>query len=108
MKKFLLLLPAILILSSFSREPGQYDTLALCMTEKGAIMYGSDECTHCLSQKEDFEGSFDLITYVECRKQKAECEKEAIVNTPTWKIDGKRYMGRRSLSELAELSGCKL
>lgn len=109
MKKSLLLFSALtLVLSGCARTEGSFDQLAQCMTDKGAIMYGADTCPHCQAQKKAFKGSFDLITYVECRKNPTECEEAGITGYPTWSIDGKQYSGRQSLSELAELSGCSL
>lgn len=96
------------IVSGCSRSEAAFDQFAKCMTEKGVIMYGSDTCSHCIEQKKSFKGSFDLINYVECRKNQEECEKAQIMSTPTWLINGEKYTGRKSLSELAELSGCSL
>lgn len=107
-KSFLLLAAGLIVLSGCARSEGSFDQLAQCMTDKGAIMYGADTCPHCQAQKKAFKGSFDLINYVECRKNPAECEEAGITGYPTWSIDGKMHSGKRSLSELAELSGCTL
>ncbi|MDP3976130.1 MAG: hypothetical protein Q8P95_04405 [bacterium] len=91
-----------------TREPGQYDKLAQCLTDKDVKMYGADTCPHCLAQKKAFMGSFDLINYVECRKDPQACEAAGITNYPTWIINGERHVGETSMSELAELSSCEL
>lgn len=109
MKKSLLLLSALtLVLTGCARSEGTFDQLAQCMTDKGVIMYGADTCPHCQEQKKSFKGSFDLINYVECRQNPQACEDAGITGYPTWSIDGEQYSGRKSLSELAELSGCTL
>ena len=110
MKK-LIALPLLLIFltacnSSIMRSPGQFDQLAQCLTDKGFIMYGSETCPHCKTQREAFKGSFDLIDYVECSSNPTACE--GIQGVPTWGLGEKRYPGARSLSELAELSDCEL
>ena len=108
MKKIVIPLFAVLLLAGCGRTPGQYDQLAQCLTGKGVKMYGSDTCPHCLNQKASFKGSFDLITYVECTRDQASCEKAEIMAFPTWGINGKKEVGEKSMSELAELSGCPL
>lgn len=111
MKKLsvLILLSMLLTACSGERTPGEFDIFAKCLTDKDIVMYGADTCPHCQEQKKRFKGSFDLITYVECRKDPASCQKEKIEGYPTWVLpDGKHITGAQSLSELAEVSGCSL
>ncbi|MEI6774232.1 MAG: hypothetical protein WCL18_05590 [bacterium] len=51
------------------------DTFAQCLTDQGAIMYGSQTCPHCQSQKAMFGESFAKVTYVECTKEFDRCAK---------------------------------
>jgi glutaredoxin len=88
--------------------PAPFDTFAQCLTDKGAVMYGNDTCPHCLDQKKDFKGSFDKITYVECRRDFEACQKAGVTSTPTWVIHDKNHVGRQKLTELAKISGCPL
>ena len=108
MKKFLALSLSlsVLILTGCERSPAVFDDLAQCMTDNGAVMYGSDTCPHCKQQKTLFKGSFDLIDYVECRKDPKACQEAGIQNYPTWIIDGERHEGTTSLTELAGLTNC--
>lgn len=113
MKKIVVLFVMATILTSckslFERTPGEFDVLAKCLTEKGIIMYGADTCPHCQEQKKRFRGSFDLVKYIECRRDPDVCKKMEIEGYPTWIFpDGKKVMGAQSLSELSELSGCAL
>lgn len=108
LKKLTAVFVLSLLLAGCARAPGKYDTFAQCLTDKGVKMYGSDTCKFCQAQKKVFEGSFDLVTYVECRRNADVCEKEKITGFPTWEINGTKKPGLTSLSELSELSSCPL
>lgn len=108
MKKFFVLLIGVSLLSACSKEAMPYDQFAQCMTAKGVKMYGADTCPHCQEQKKLFKGSFGYVNYIECNRDPQECQKNEIQAYPTWEIDGKKTQGRKSLSELSELSGCAL
>jgi len=90
------------------RDAAPFDALAQCLTDTGFVMYGSDTCPHCKQQKKLFKGSFDLIDYVECGQEPGKCQEAGIQAYPTWVVDKQMYSGRKSMSELAELSGCSL
>ena len=90
-----------------------YDSLAQCLTEKGAAMYGAYWCPHCKTQKEMFGNSFKYINYIECdaRGENAKpelCEQAGITGYPTWIINGKTYVGVRQFQELADATGCSV
>lgn len=86
----------------------KYDSFAECLTEKGAVMYGTDWCPHCKSQKKMFGGSFKYVDYVNCDLNKGECIKEGIEGYPTWIINDTSYRGEQPLLRLGFLTGCKL
>ncbi|MBT4805212.1 hypothetical protein HON71_03495 [Candidatus Woesearchaeota archaeon] len=94
--------------SSNNTGPGQYDTFAQCLTEKGVKMYGTEWCSHCKNQKAAFGNSFQFVDYVDCDKNKNECSLAGVEGYPTWKINGKNYPGEQQLNKLASLSGCEL
>lgn len=102
-----ILLILSLSLNSFGSSNPGYDELAICLTQKGAIMYGTDWCSHCKIQKETFGNSFRLINFVDCDKNKEECQSAGVQAYPTWIINGKLYTGEKSLIELASLAGCQ-
>ncbi|MBI2105296.1 hypothetical protein HYT56_00490 [Candidatus Woesearchaeota archaeon] len=93
-------------------EAGKYDEFAKCITEKGAIFYGSFQCIHCGTQKEMFGNSMQYINYVECGPlggpQNLACQQAKINSYPTWDINGARYSGVQQFDRLAELTGCQL
>jgi uncharacterized membrane protein len=79
----------------------------------GATMYGSFQCPHCLTQKLLFgKEAFKYVRYVECdpmgeNANTALCYEKGIHSYPTWEINGRFYIGTRSLQELARISGYK-
>jgi hypothetical protein len=95
-------------------QPGQYDALAVCLTEKNTKMYGAYWCAHCQNQKKMFGDSFAKITYIECSLpggagQTEECAIAGINGYPTWEFaDGSRLEGEVSLEVLAQKSNCSL
>ena len=82
------------------------ETLAICLTEKDAVMYGLSTCGYCKQQKEMFGDSFKHVTYVECTTQQALCQEKGISSVPTWEIDGRFHTGLKSFEWLSEVSGC--
>jgi len=106
------------ILSFFNEDvdtgPGQYDTLATCLQEKGATFYGAFWCPHCKDQKKLFGNSAKLLPYVECSTPDASgqteiCRDKNIESYPTWEFaDGTRLSGAISLEQLALKTECSL
>jgi thiol-disulfide isomerase/thioredoxin len=94
--------------------PGKYDTLAQCLTERGAKFYGAFWCPHCQEQKRMFGNSEKLLPYVECstpdqKNQTQICIDMKIEQYPTWIFaDGSRLTGEKQPEELAEKAGCAL
>ena len=109
MKKLFACAFALLTLTACGvAQGGPFDELAQCMTSKGVKMYGANTCPHCNAQKKAFKGSFDYIDFIECNENPAACQEAGIEAYPTWEINGEKTTGRKSLSELAEMSGCPL
>lgn len=105
---FVLITSAMLIGCLNSNSPGKYDSFAQCLTEKGAVMYGTEWCPHCKNQKKAFSGSFQYISYVDCDKEKDECLRNGIRGYPTWIINREKYPGEQKLDHLAYLTECEL
>jgi hypothetical protein len=91
-------------------SPGKYDDFAECISNSGAKMYGAYWCTHCISQKKLFGGSFSKINYVECSLpnnagQTKVCIDAGIESYPTWEFgDGTREQSELSLSKLSQIT----
>lgn len=82
-------------------------TLAQCLTQKGAIMYGTNRCPHCQNQKKLFGESFSHVNFVDCDKEKTVCQLAGIQGYPTWKFtDGTVLHGTQSLEALAQAAHC--
>lgn len=95
-------------------DPNQ---LAMCMTEKGWVMYGAEGCTACTTQRDYFGDAMQHIKVVYCHesapnKHIEQCIASKIDYTPTWVliIDGReieRLEGYQSLDVLASISDCR-
>jgi glutaredoxin len=85
-------------------EEGQ--TLAQCLTEKGAVMYGTEWCSHCNNQKRAFGDDFKDIKFVDCDQDTLACREAGIRGYPTWVINNQKYPGEQSLNKLKSLAGC--
>lgn len=82
--------------------------LATCITESGAIFYGTDWCSHCQSQKTIFGEHFEKVKFVNCDESRDLCILAGIEAYPTWVINGEKYLGARSLETLGSLTGCEV
>lgn len=83
------------------------DDFAKCIGQK-ATVYVQTGCYACQKQEELFGTSYKYITKVNCTDNMEECAKLGIIQTPTWVIDSKKYIGYKTLEQLSELTGCEL
>jgi len=94
--------------------PGQYDTFAQCLTDKGAKMYGAWWCPHCQKQKDLFGKSFEKVSNVECSAPGTKamlkiCKDAGIEGYPTWKFqDGSMLSGEQSFETLSQKTSCPI
>ncbi|CAE7322597.1 LTO1, partial [Symbiodinium pilosum] len=84
--------------------------LARHLRKIGAACYSTWWCPHCQEQRESFgKEAVEVAPFIECssksRQQLPVCRDADIESYPTWIIDGKKYLGGRDLSDLAEKSG---
>jgi thiol-disulfide isomerase/thioredoxin len=125
MKKYGYILIAILLVAGMvylvktPGKPGQYDTLAQCIKDKGAVFYGAFWCPHCQSQKAMFGKSAKLLPYVECstpdsKGQTQICKDVGITTYPTWHFTNdvstttKVITGVMELEALSRETNCPL
>ena len=99
-------LPALTAPAHSSAEPTA--EFAQCIAESGAIMFGTDWCSHCKDQKELFGEHFELVEYVNCDYNSHLCDANGIRGYPTWVIDGENYPGTKPLETLASLTNCEI
>ena len=108
LKYVLIVIPIIVALYFiYSGTPGEYDDFANCLSGK-AVMYGTDRCGACQSQKDLFGKSFENIDYRNCDNLGQECRDKEITGYPTWRINNTNYPGLQTLATLASLTGCNL
>jgi len=85
------------------------DDFANCLSEKGAVIYGTNTCQYCQKQKKIFGDSLRLVRYVDCFQNVAECQRKSIQKFPTWIFgDEEKVLGVQSLEELSQRTGCPL
>lgn len=87
----------------------QKQELAVCLSQKGVKMYGTERCPHCQNQKAAFGQSFETVNYVDCDAQAIQCNLAEVQGYPTWVFaDGSRLEGEQSLDVLSQQAGCEL
>ena len=104
----------ILLSRTSTGAPGQYDSLAQCLTSKGVKFYGAYWCPHCQAQKAAIgESAMKKIDYVECgvpgdtQAQSDACKAAGVNTYPTWILaDGTRLVGEQTPETLADKAGC--
>ncbi len=102
------LVMAVLIVWSLLPKPSPYVAFAKCLTAQGAVMYGTDWCTHCQAQKRLFGDAFADVAFENC-DYAAACQEHNITGYPTWIMpDGERLEGTQPLQLLADKTGCVL
>lgn len=104
----LVLLVTFIIYEANNPETGaREEKLAKCLAEKGAVLYVKPGCPICQAQKELFGNALEFLDIVDCSIQNEICYEKQVVRVPAWEINNQMYRGKRSLEQLAELSGCE-
>ena len=107
----ILLIVVILALQEVSSgdNNAELDTFAQCLSDRGAVMYGTYSCPYCRKQKDLFGDAFRFVSYVECTQEPDRCVADGIDVTPIWLFpnDG-RLVGLQSFEALAAKTGCVL
>lgn len=101
----ILIVIVIAMIIIFSRN-GVEETpkhIAQCVGEK-ATLYVRFGCSHCEDQEKMFGENIKYIQVVDCWYEMDKCG--SIEYTPTWIIDGKKYIGVQSIERLRELTNC--
>ena len=98
----------LLVLGGCAASVKDYTEFASCVSLSGAKMYGTEWCSHCQNQKAEFGNSFQYVNYVDCDRNRNDCNKAGVGGYPTWVINGSNYPGEQRLGRLADLSGCEL
>ena len=96
--------PAIVATSS-----EQAVALATQLEQLDAKLYGAYFCPHSKAQRDDFgREAFAKIPYLECTadgqdSQLELCKEKGIRSVPTWEINGKLFVGQRTLEQMQQI-----
>lgn len=109
-----IILAAVGVVGAFAfvgGEPQEVDAavvaLAQCLSEKGAVMYGTKTCPYCRAEKLAFGEAFSYIDYVECTETPNVCVEAGVEGVPMWTFaDGTRLEGAQGLEGLARAASC--
>lgn len=108
-KRFLITITIIIVVIIFSviminsKKNGISSEVTKCIGEK-AVMYTQLGCHACENQEKLFGEESKYLTIVDCWYEQEKCA--GIEYTPTWIINGKKYIGIQSIEKLKELTGC--
>ena len=90
-----------------NRSNGTPDETAKCIGQNSEL-YIQLGCHACESQEKLFGESYQYLNTIDCfyEEERNKCITAEITATPTWIIDGKKYVGVQSIEELKKLTGC--
>ncbi len=81
------------------------EALAKELSAQGWTVYGTDRCSWCIKQKDDFGDGFKYINYVNCEENRQACIEAGISGIPCWlSPDGTLHPGYHNLTRLAQLA----
>ncbi len=69
-----------------------------------SVLYTQEGCIHCIRQEEMFGDSFKFLNVVDCTGNWDKCPD--VTGTPTWMINGEKYIGVQEIEKLRSLTGC--
>lgn len=103
-----LLFILLVVFLLFNSGQGQVTAaFASCVAEK-SLVYEQEGCSACEVQKGIFGKEYDKLETIDCAYERQECNTAGITATPTWIINGQKYIGVQQPSRLSELTGCEL
>jgi len=105
----LLIIIAVVILTTiilYQRSSQSVEeSLAKCIGENSEL-YPQLGCSACKLQEEMFGENYKFLTVTDCFYEREICAEKEIRYTPTWIINGKKYVGVQNIEKLKELTGC--
>jgi hypothetical protein len=104
-----LIIFGVVILAAFlinNKNQGTSNEIAECIG-KNSILYTQLGCHACETQKNLFGESYQLLNKIDCYYTPEKCINVNITATPTWIIQGEKYVGVQSIKELQELTNCQ-
>jgi hypothetical protein len=88
-----LLIPFLIIFTACSSSTPkgaspELNAFAQCLTQKGAVFYGTEWCHFCQQQKRVFLDAIQYITFVDCDKNRLACSTAGVTSYPSRVING--------------------
>lgn len=77
--------------------------IAECIGEN-SVLYVQLGCHACENQEKLFGENYQYLNVIDCWYERDKCED--ITATPTWIINGEKYVGVQTIEKLKELTGC--
>lgn len=96
------ILLSIIILNR--QHPETSEEVAKCIG-KNSILYTQYGCHACETQEKIFGENYQYLNIIDCFEDQSACLGK-IRGTPTWIIDGEKYIGVKSIEELRNITGC--
>ncbi len=103
----LIFIISILMLNTNSNETEITSEFANCIADN-SVLYIQKGCHACVIQEDLFGQHYSKLETIDCVFEQEACSVAGITATPTWIIQGKKYVGVQYLDKLSELTGCKL
>jgi hypothetical protein len=104
---FSILLIAGIIIYSKTKGPENNAIPSIQVSEyigARSILYVQTGCSHCIEQEALFGENAKYLNMIDCVQYAQVCIKAGIEATPTWVINGKKYVGVQSIEKLKELT----
>ena len=103
-----LIIFGVLILAVFlinNKKGETSEEIAKCIASKSKL-YIQLGCHACITQENLFGESYQYLNKIDCYYDTQTCINENITATPTWIINGKKYIGVQSIEELQQITNC--
>ena len=94
------------LITGYSIGGGDLSDFTECLNKNSVEFYTGQECPGCEMQSKVFGNSFKNINKYNCGVDMENCPN--LRGIPAWFIQGEIHYGFKNLSELEELSGCKI
>ena len=102
----ILIILGVLILSIIiisSNNPNQVSEEFTKRLGENSTLYVSNGCHYCINQLKIFGDYAEYLNIIDCTKEPNKCLESGLTSVPTWIINGKKYVGIKSIEELKEL-----
>lgn len=94
------------VVMSLTQKPQNTDADVAKCIGKNSVLYVQLGCHACENQKKIFGDNYQFLNIVDCFYTQDKCIEKNITATPTWVIDGEKYVGVQTSQLLMDLTGC--